>query len=169
MYVEIASLDQKVKELNNSNEKDLAGRINFESDLRTLSSVMSNESPSRKLSSGLKKNPKISLVSAVELDDDDIIEDVTPKVHTIFQQFRPAEEEKLGSEEENIHYITTCFTDFFEEFEILGEGTSGTVKRCRSHSDNKDYAVKIVNYRGDDEMKTLVLVCDFFADLIRFR
>lgn len=93
-----------------------------------------------------------------------MIEDVTPSTHTIFQKFFALEEEKLGSPEEHVHYISNSFKDYFEECEVLGEGASGTVKRCIKLSDGQEYAVKIVNYRGDDELK--VLVNELFSFLL---
>lgn len=41
--------------------------------------------------------------------------------------------------------------------EILGEGTSGVVKRCVKVATDEEFAVKIINYKGDDEIKTLVV------------
>lgn len=59
--------------------------------------------------------------------------------------------------EPHIHYISNSFNNYYEELESLGEGSSAVVKRCRKLSTNEEFAVKIINFRGDDEIKTLVV------------
>ena len=57
----------------------------------------------------------------------------------------------------NIHFIRGNFYAYHIEGEILGEGTTGTVKKCIRMSDNTAVAVKVVHYRDDLEVLTLVI------------
>lgn len=64
----------------------------------------------------------------------------------------------LGIEmDPNIHFIKGNFYELFTEGPILGEGTTGTVKKCIRNSDNEPVAVKIVHYRDDLEILTLIV------------
>ena len=58
----------------------------------------------------------------------------------------------------NIHFIRGNFYAYHVEGEILGEGTTGTVKKCIRMSDNVPVAVKVVHYRDDLEVLTLVFL-----------
>jgi len=58
----------------------------------------------------------------------------------------------------NIHFIRGNFYAYYVEGEILGEGTTGTVKKCIRMSDNVPVAVKVVHYRDDLEVLTLVFL-----------
>ena len=55
-------------------------------------------------------------------------------------------------ENPNIHKLFRPITDYFEIYGRLGEGTSAIVKKGVRISDRKVFALKIVNYRGDDEL-----------------
>ena len=57
-----------------------------------------------------------------------------------------------------IHFIKGTFKGHYEEGDILGEGTTGTVKKCTKIGTNDSFAVKIVNYKGDTEMLVLVKI-----------
>jgi len=57
----------------------------------------------------------------------------------------------------NIHFIRGNFYAYHIEGEILGEGTTGTVKKCIRMSDNVAVAVKVVHYRDDLEVLTLIV------------
>lgn len=57
---------------------------------------------------------------------------------------------------QDIHFIKGDFFAFYQEEEILGEGMSGTVKKCTKVGTNQVFAVKIVRYRGDSERLFLV-------------
>jgi hypothetical protein len=58
----------------------------------------------------------------------------------------------------DIHFIQGDFFNYYEEKEIIGEGTTGTVKKCVKKSEPENvYAVKIVHYRDDAEMLTNVI------------
>lgn len=78
--------------------------------------------------------------------------------NTIFKSFTltPMTCTKDEEIEDGIFRIYGTFEKYYDLYEILGEGTSGTVKRAISKRDGKEYAVKITNYRGDEE--TVVLV-----------
>jgi hypothetical protein len=57
-----------------------------------------------------------------------------------------------------VHFIQGDFGQFYIEDDILGEGTTATVKKCIKRSTNDTYAVKIVHYRDDVEILTLVIM-----------
>ena len=67
-------------------------------------------------------------------------------------------EELQIDENQNIYFIPGDFFVYYEEGDIIGEGTSGTVKKCIKVSTNELFAVKIVRYRGDTELLHLVKV-----------
>lgn len=56
----------------------------------------------------------------------------------------------------DIHFIQGQFDRYYEELEILGEGTTATVKKCLRKSTNEPFAVKILHYNDDTEMLVLV-------------
>lgn len=56
----------------------------------------------------------------------------------------------------DIHVIQDGFGTYYKECEILGQGTSGIVKKCIKKGTNESYAVKIVNYKNDTELLVLV-------------
>ena len=81
--------------------------------------------------------------------------------HSIFFTSRLDEVEELKEELQiedhpDIHFIQGNFDAYYEEQEILGEGASGTVKKCIKKGTDEQYAVKIVRYRGDTEILLLV-------------
>ena len=83
--------------------------------------------------------------------------------HSIFFTSRLDEVEELKEELQvedhpDIHFIQGNFDAYYEEQEILGEGTSGTVKKCIKKGTNEEYAVKVVRYRGDTEILLLVFL-----------
>jgi len=80
--------------------------------------------------------------------------------HSIFFTSRQDEVEELKEElqvEDNpdIHFIQGNFDAYYEEQEILGEGATGTVKKCIKKGTTQEYAVKVVRYRGDTEILLL--------------
>jgi len=89
------------------------------------------------------------------------IEEVSTLNRQIFKKFdrsqRSEVDEQASEEDAHIFYIENNFHQFYYEREILGEGTSGIVKKCVKVSTEEEFAVKITNFRGDDEIKTLVL------------
>lgn len=56
----------------------------------------------------------------------------------------------------DIHVIQDGFCTYYKECEILGQGTSGIVKKCIKKGTDESYAVKIVNYKNDTELLVLV-------------
>lgn len=57
----------------------------------------------------------------------------------------------------DIHFIQGDFYNYYTEKEIIGEGTTGTVKQCfKVNHEETTFAVKIVHYRDDAEMLTMV-------------
>lgn len=62
-------------------------------------------------------------------------------------------------EKSNIIFFKGDFSTYYQEDDILGEGTSGVVKKCFKVGTNEPFAVKIVQYKGDSEI--LGLVKDF--------
>ena len=56
----------------------------------------------------------------------------------------------------NIHFIRGNFYDYYAEGDILGQGTSGVVKKYVRKESEESFAVKIVSYRNDLEMLVLV-------------
>ena len=61
----------------------------------------------------------------------------------------------LGDE---IYELYGNFKNFYDEHENLGQGVSAIVKRCMSKATRKEFAVKIVNTKGDEELELLVLI-----------
>lgn len=62
-------------------------------------------------------------------------------------------DEDKGVETLTAHGTTiteTTFEDRFEEFGVLGEGTTGIVKRCRERLTGKMFAVKEIHSRDDE-------------------
>lgn len=59
----------------------------------------------------------------------------------------------LGGE---IYEIFGNFKELYEECEELGQGVSAVVKRCVCLSTKEEFAVKIVNTGGDEELELLV-------------
>ena len=59
----------------------------------------------------------------------------------------------LGNE---IYEIFGNFKNFYQECEKLGQGVSAIVKRCISKATKEEFAVKIVNSNGDEELEMLV-------------
>ena len=57
---------------------------------------------------------------------------------------------------------------YYEEGNILGEGTSGTVKKCTKTQTNEAFAVKIVRYRGDTELLHIVNILSFERNINLF-
>lgn len=93
------------------------------------------------------------------MDKNDIIVSI-PK-HSIFLDTVNYEIEELKKElkieqHPNIHFIQGSFCKYYKEGEFLGEGTSGVVKKCTKVCTKDEFAVKIVQYKGDMEILTLV-------------
>lgn len=63
----------------------------------------------------------------------------------------------------NICFIKGDFYTYYQEKGKLGEGTSGTVKKCVKVGTNEQYAVKIVHYKNDTELVVLVLYIIFIS------
>ena len=57
---------------------------------------------------------------------------------------------------DDIFLLEGNWKDYYEEKETLGQGVSAVVKRCIKRSTTEEYAVKIVNYKRDDELELLV-------------
>lgn len=81
--------------------------------------------------------------------------------HSIFFSHMDNEIEELKNDLEvrddpNVHFIEGDFMSYYTEGEVLGEGTTATVKKCRKNGTEEWYAVKIVHYRDDNEILTLV-------------
>ena len=66
---------------------------------------------------------------------------------------------------EKIYRITEDFREYYEDLEKLGTGTTGVVRRSRNRKDGKEYAVKAIDYKGDDELETMVIKIDLTAIL----
>jgi len=66
-------------------------------------------------------------------------------------------EELQIDENQDIYFIRGDFFVYYEEGNILGEGTSGTVKKCTKTQTNEAFAVKIVRYRGDTELLHIIV------------
>lgn len=89
---------------------------------------------------------------------------------TIFLRSLTNEAEDLKNElqvedGDNIYFIPGNFSAYYEEKDILGEGTSGTVKECVKNSTQERFAVKITRYRGDTELLHCVTL---FIILVRY-
>ena len=56
------------------------------------------------------------------------------------------------ADEPDIYFLKGNFKAFYREEETLGEGTSGTVKKCVDLRTDEKFAVKIVMYKNDAEM-----------------
>ena len=63
---------------------------------------------------------------------------------------------EIKDDYENIHNLKEPFDTIYTVTKTLGEGCSAIVKSCIRNSDGKEFAVKIVNYFGDDEKLHLV-------------
>ena len=72
------------------------------------------------------------------------------------REIKHLKEELRIHENSNIHIINGNFGLHYQMGQILGEGTSGTVKKCIRNDNGASYAVKIVNYKNDMEMLVLV-------------
>lgn len=73
------------------------------------------------------------------------------------------------NENSHIHFFKGDFSSFYKEGKILGEGTSGLVKKCAKVDSDEAYAVKIIPYRGDNEILTLVNFLNVIFDLFCFQ
>lgn len=74
----------------------------------------------------------------------------------IDKDIKDLKEELKVNDDPNIHIINGNFGLYYQMGQILGEGTSGTVKKCVRNDTGASYAVKIVNYKNDMEMLVLV-------------
>lgn len=72
------------------------------------------------------------------------------------REIEELKEELQVSGDPNIHFIQGDFGSYYAEEEILGEGTSGVVKKCLKIGTSEYYAVKAVNSKNDDEILRLV-------------
>ena len=93
-----------------------------------------------------------------------VIEELTFRKHkgSIFYDSVESQVEDLKAElgindDPHIHFFTGQFSVYYREEEILGEGTSGVVKKCMDVKTGEFFAVKIVQYRGDNEILMLVI------------
>ena len=88
------------------------------------------------------------------------------KHHPVFNRFAWKEEIQYSDEEEEkdyevepgIFHIYGSFSQYYQVLKVIGEGAHGIVRLCKKRSDGKEYAVKIINFKGDDEMKVLVAI-----------
>jgi serine/threonine protein kinase len=87
-----------------------------------------------------------------------------PKSGGIFNHSKRSPQEIFQEIEEeqdpDIHFINdeAEFALTYELGEFLGEGTTGTVKKCHKvHDDTQLFAVKIVDYKGDNEILKLIV------------
>jgi len=83
--------------------------------------------------------------------------------HAIFynnleEDIKNLKEDLRVDEYPDIHFIKGNFNDYYEEGDILGEGTTATVKKCYKKGTDDKYAVKIIHYRDDTEMLVLVII-----------
>ena len=81
--------------------------------------------------------------------------------HSIFfnnleNEIESLKEELNVGEDPDIHFIKANFGDYYEEDEVLGEGTTATVKKCFRKTTKEAFAAKIIHYRDDTEMLVLV-------------
>jgi len=60
-------------------------------------------------------------------------------------------------EKSSITFLKGHFSNYYLEEDILGEGTSGVVKKCFKVGTNEPFAVKIVQYKGDLEILSLII------------
>lgn len=66
------------------------------------------------------------------------------------------EQEEMREIEASVFEIHGNFKELYDEFEILGQGASAIVRRCICKKTNQEYAVKIVNTCGDEELEYMV-------------
>lgn len=79
----------------------------------------------------------------------------------IFQRDVESEVEEIKKDldvenDPHIHFIKGNFYSFYYEGDVLGEGTTGLVKKCTRKDTNEEFAVKVVHYRDDLEILILV-------------
>lgn len=79
----------------------------------------------------------------------------------IFQRDVESEVEEIKKDldvenDPHIHFIKGNFYSFYYEGDVLGQGTTGIVKKCTRKDTNEDVAVKVVHYRDDLEILILV-------------
>jgi len=72
------------------------------------------------------------------------------------REMRDLKEELQINDDPNIHIINGNFALYYQLGVILGEGTTGTVKKCIKNDTGASFAVKMVNYKNDVEMLVLV-------------
>ena len=65
--------------------------------------------------------------------------------------------EEFREIQDSIYEIYGNFKKYYDEYELLGQGASAIVKRCICKTTNQEFAVKIVNTRGDEELELLVI------------
>jgi len=88
--------------------------------------------------------------------------DGSPNRHSVFYNNLEYEIESLKQElnvgeDPDIHFIKSNFNDYYEEDEVLGEGTTATVKKCFRNTTREAFAAKIIHYRDDTEMLVLII------------
>ena len=93
------------------------------------------------------------------IDKNDIV--VSIQKHSIFldtvnYEIEEFKKELKVDENSKIHFIQGSFSKYYKEGDFLGEGTSGVVKKCTKVCTKEEFAVKIVQYKGDMEILTLV-------------
>jgi hypothetical protein len=93
-------------------------------------------------------------------EEKEVIVEISPKRHIFMnnleQDIEELKKDLKVEEDPDIHFIKGNFKDFYSEEEVLGEGTTATVKKCLKIGTNEPFAVKIVHYRDDTEMLVLV-------------
>jgi hypothetical protein len=75
---------------------------------------------------------------------------------TVDREIEELKTELKIDQHSKIHFIQGSFCKYYKEGDILGEGTSGVVKKCSKVCTKEYFAVKIVQYKGDMEILTLV-------------
>ena len=91
----------------------------------------------------------------------------------IFQRDVESEIEEIKKDldvenDPHIHFIRGNFYSFYYEGDVLGEGTTGLVKKVTRQDSNEEFAVKVVHYRDDLEILILVRREEGLKSLILF-
>jgi hypothetical protein len=76
--------------------------------------------------------------------------------HNVEDEIEDLKKELEVGDDPDIHFIQGDFYNYYTEDDILGEGTTATVKKCFRVETEEVFAVKIVHYRDDLEILILV-------------